>query len=249
MTGKVKISFMIVVWSIVAIQMYVNYRQEASRALTAFSVVKDESLTETIKGYGYFETMKLGTVSRKKMLEKLAKDLGITDGYTFTSGAGDGYKKLILTKRGRHATTILQIVSLSDELDESGVPEQYIAVDITTKKKYNSAVELYHRVKKLYKDMGLNGRVSLEVEAEQKGNVIADKGEETFDELLSGLNAKKVDAITDNGIYTVYGYTRNERDHLMLNGRKVNVQIVMSYDEEKDKTYFKIGMPIVNTSY
>ena len=54
MTKKVKISFMIVVWSIVAIQMYVNYRQGADSTVTAFSVVDDSIRSETVKGYGYF---------------------------------------------------------------------------------------------------------------------------------------------------------------------------------------------------
>ena len=55
--------------------------------------------------------------------------------------------------------------------------------------------------------------------------------------------------IKENGIYTVYGSTRLEDAYLTLNKKKVNIQITMSYDEEKNKTYVKIGVPIVNSSY
>ena len=249
MSGKIKVSFMIVIWSIVAIQMYVNYRQYENKAVTAFSVVDDYVSKETIKGYGYFETMKLGDVSRKRMLENLAGELGITDGYTFSSGAGDGYTKMILTKKGKHATTTLQIVSLMDGDDENAVPEQYIAIEIETAESTKKAIDLYHKVQKAYDEMGVNGQVTIEIEAEKRGNYVSTKGRGIYEDIFRQVSAKKVDEVMENGICTVYGYTKKEDEHLVLKGEKVNLQVVLSYNESRDKTYIKIGMPIVNSSY
>ena len=249
MTKKVKVSFMIVVWSIVAIQMFVNYRQSTGETVTAFSVVDDSISEDIIKGYGYFETMELGDVSRKKMLEELAEKLGITDGYTFSSGEGDGFRKTILTKDGRYAKTVLQIVSLYDTSVENSVPEQYIAVEITASAGSKQAVKLYHKVKKLYEEMGLKNQVSLEIDAGRRGNYVDSKGKGIFEDIFKAVKARRVDSIMENGICTVYGYTRSEEDYLTLNGKKVNMQIVLTYDEEKDTTYIKIGMPIVNSAY
>ena len=53
----------------------------------------------------------------------------------------------------------------------------------------------------------------------------------------------------EDNVFTVYGYTKLEPSYMKLNLRKVNIQIVMSYDEEQDKTYVKVGIPIVNSSY
>ena len=75
MSGKIKISFMIVIWSIVTLQMYINYRQNERRTVSAFSVVDDNVTEETVRGYGYFETMELGDTTKKKMLERLAGKL------------------------------------------------------------------------------------------------------------------------------------------------------------------------------
>lgn len=249
MTGKVKVSFMIVIWSIVAIQMYVNYRQAEERTVTAFSVVDDSVSSETIKGYGYFETMKLGEVSRKKMLENLAGELGITDGYTFSSGSGDNYTKMILTKRGKHATTVLQIVSILDEMDENGIPEQYIAMEITTSEGAKKVVDLYHKVKDIYDDMGLESQVSLEIDASKRGNYVSSKGKGVFEDIFEAVKARRVGSVMENGICTVYGYTASEKNYLTINDKKVNIQIALTYDENKDTTYIKIGMPIVNSSY
>ena len=122
---------MIVIWSIVTLQMYINYRQNERRTVSAFSVVDDNVTEETVRGYGYFETMELGDTTKKKMLERLAGKLGITDGYTISEGCGDGYRKMMLTKRGKHAITILQIVSILDETDKNAVPGQYISIEVS----------------------------------------------------------------------------------------------------------------------
>ena len=93
MTRKAKISFLIVVWSIVAVQMYVNYRQHMrleQDTVTAFSVAQEESTKEMIQGYGKFTDMELSVSNKKKMLENLARKLGITDGYTYSGSSGDG---------------------------------------------------------------------------------------------------------------------------------------------------------------
>ena len=74
MTKKAKISFLIVVWSIVAIQMYVNYEQRIrlrEEAVTAFSVEQDKVPEETIHGYGKFGDMELTDANKKKIIQPL----------------------------------------------------------------------------------------------------------------------------------------------------------------------------------
>ena len=70
MTNKVKISFLILVWSIVAVQMFVNYKDSkaySEQAVTAFSVVNDDVIGETIKGYGYFGKLDISENMKKNM--------------------------------------------------------------------------------------------------------------------------------------------------------------------------------------
>lgn len=249
MKKKAKISFLIVVWSIVAIQMYVNYQQHVrleQDTVTAFSVVQEQETKETIQGYGKFGDMELSTGNKKKMLENLAQKLGITDGYTYSGSKGDGYEKTILTKNGKHAVTILQIISMEQQ---GGEPEQYIATSIATEESVERGITLYQKVKRVYDEIGVEAQVSLEVEATGKGNQVSMEKGGIPDQIFRAVHAKKVDAIKENGIYTVYGYTRLEDRYLVLNKQKVNIQVVMRYDKAADQTYIKIGVPIVNSSY
>lgn len=248
MTNKVKVSFLILVWSIVAIQMYVNYRQDVNDTVTAFSVVDDSVSEEIIKGYGFFENTSLSPKMKRKMLENIALKLGITDGYSFTTGEGDGFEKMTLTKEGKHAVTRLTIVTLRDE-EVSESSEQYIAMDIETAKSTEQAYSLYQKVKRVYKEIGVDPQVSIEINASRRGNYVSEEGKGIIEDVFDMARAKKVDSIMENGICTVYGYTGREDGYLKLNGKRVNLQVVLTYDEDEDTTYIKIGMPIVNSSY
>ncbi len=42
MNRKIKISLMILIWSIVAIQMFVNYREDERHTTSTFFVIEDE---------------------------------------------------------------------------------------------------------------------------------------------------------------------------------------------------------------
>lgn len=248
MTKKVKISFLILVWGIVAIQMYVNNHQDVNDTVTAFSVVDDSAYEEVIKGYGFFENTSLSPKMKQKMLENIALKLGITDGYTFTEGEGDGYEKMTLTKNGKHAVTKLTIVTLRDDEDESAA-EQYIAIDIETAESSEKAYNLYNKIKRVYKEIGVKAQVSLEINASKKGNYVKENGRGILENVFDLTRAKKVDSVMENGICTVYGYTKKEENYLKLNGKKVNIQVALTYDESDDTTYIKIGLPIVNSSY
>lgn len=247
-TKKVKISFLILVWSIVAVQMFVNYRDatgDSKRAVTAFSVVDENVTGETIRGYGYFGKLDISDEMKKNMLKNLALKLGIEDGYSFTKGKGDGFTKMTLTKEGKYATTMLRIITILGD----DKPEQHITVQISTVSDIKAGFELYDRTKQVFDEIGVDGQVSMEIEMEKEGNVVSYGGENVVESIFDLAQAKRVDEIEENDIHTVYGYTKQENSHLVMNGKKINIQIVMSYDEGQDKTYVKVGLPIVNSSY
>jgi hypothetical protein len=93
-----------------------------------------------------------------------------------------------------------------------------------------------------------DGDVQNESASEANG-ILQDEGASEVNMILQTMNASKVAKICENDIYTVYGYSREEDSCMLQNGEKVNVQIVMYYDEEADQTYIKVGIPMVNSGY
>lgn len=275
MTKKAKISFLVVVWAIVAIQIFVNYQQKKNQsqsAVTTFSVVNNQVIEEMVEGYGYFGTMDLTTETKEKMLRNLADKMELEGDVSISTTKEDNWEKMKLTSDSGSTQATLQLVSLQQEEDET---EHYILMNIFTQSTLENGKACYNRMKQVYEEIGVQGQVSLEVVLEKDGNLTEDvevdnsgvnsdlqgendsveggdlQGENNseVDMILQTMNASEVEEICENDIYTVYGYTRDEDSYMMQNGEKVNVQIVMYYDEEADKTYIKVGVPMVNSGY
>jgi hypothetical protein len=245
-TKKAKISFLVVVWAIVAIQIFVNYQQKKNQsqsAVTAFSVVNNQVIEEMVEGYGYFGTLDLTTETKEKMLRNLADKMELEGDVSISTTKEDNWEKMKLTSDSGGTQATLQLVSLQQEEDET---EHYILMNIFTQSTLENGKDCYNRMKQVYEEIGVQGQVSLEVVLEKDGNLTEDV---EVDMILQTMNASEVEEICENDIYTVYGYTRDEDSYMMQNGEKVNVQIVMYYDEEADKTYIKVGIPMVNSGY
>lgn len=248
MTRKVKISFLILVWSIVAVQIFVNYQQKAQRheeVKTAFAEADSQMIDEMISGYGYLGRLDLSDSMREKMLRNLADKMEIDGNAVLERSNGDDYEKMVLSCSEGVAQFTLQLVSMDgDEKPE----EQYILININTRDSVSQGKAYYDLVRRIYEEIGVHGTVNLEIMLERQGNLTLEAEEKTG-ELLERLDAAKVDAADENGSYTVYGYRKKEDSYLMHKGEKTNLQIVMAYDEKQDKTYVKIGIPMVNSSY
>lgn len=248
MTKKVKISFLILVWSIVAVQIFVNYQQKAQKqqeVKTAFAEVESQIIDETISGYGYLGRLDLSDSMREKMLRNLADKMEIGDNAAFERSSGDNYEKMMLDCSKGVAKFTLQLVSMDSS---EGPEEQYILINISTKDSVSQGKAYYDLVQRIYEEIGVHGTVNLEIMLERQGNLTLEAEEKTS-ELLEQLDAVKVDTADENGSYAVYGYRKSEDSYLMHNGEKTNLQLVMAYDEKQDKTYVKIGIPMVNSSY
>lgn len=175
MTKKVKISFLILVWSIVAVQMYVNYQdrikqqklEQENQAVTAFSAVDYPSDGNVIIGQGYFGTMKISEATKKEMLENLAQKLGVFDGYSWNQSQDEESSQIILTGEREGTTVDLRIVSQG----QSNYPEQYILVEIMVSNNREYLYELYEKLGQIFEEIGVKGQVQVEMMMENNGKI------------------------------------------------------------------------------
>ena len=264
MTKKVKISFLILVWGIVAIQLCINRMDQLSlrqnavfpsanndkkeNVITAFSIQSQDTPAESLKGFGYLGTMEVKEEAKVDTLKKFARSMGIEDGYILSGKEGDNYTATCLSKDGKYAKTMIQFVTIR-ERDET--PEQYIWVDITTEADVMQGNALYHKLCEVYSDMDMSYNVNMEYTIQKKGDISKDKTEKQLliDEIFSKFSAKQVTLLDNEDYDAVYGYTKQDDNYYEIDGEKINIQIVFSYSEAEDITYIKVGCPIVNSSY
>lgn len=265
MTRKIKISFLLLIGCIIVIQIIINRQDQMmlrekswlnnggkalkEKVVTAFSIISDEEMEKTIKGYGYFGSMELSEKIKKDMLSSLAKKLDVENGYSVNEESGAGFQKMILSKAGKEKNYNIQIVSLQEGEE---IPEQYIFVEILTLEDENAASKLFRKIQNVYHEIGVEQQnVNMEIITKKKGNLEneSDLRENEVKDIFKKWDAKEVKTIDNEDMHTVYGYTSQMNEYTFVEGKKANVQIVFSYVEAENKTYIKIGIPIVNSSY
>ncbi|MDO5154486.1 MAG: YwmB family TATA-box binding protein [Eubacteriales bacterium] len=258
MTKKVKWSFLILVWGIVGIQLFVNHQQKINheQVVTAFTAM-DSSVVEMVSGYGYFGSMELNESVKKKMLHNLANQLGLLELGPYEKEHQVFSNDKVQDKKEQHIEKIgvsgiygsgivsLQLITISEKNQEN---QQYILMKNVEGLTGEEGKALYHKMKQVYQEIGVEGNVTMEQLVKKEGNLM-DNHEQMADAFLKAYDATMVDFINENGICTVYGYMADEKNHFLQNGKKVNMQIVFCYDEAEDQTEIKLGIPMVNSPY
>ncbi len=251
MRKKILVYIFVLVWLVVAVQLAVNAgMKKEDQIIEAFSVVDTIPVESDVEAYGYFGDMYLSPETREQMLVNLAKELGITEDYTLESTSGEAFSKSRLVKDGAFARTNLQIISLETQ-DENGADmiQQYFYTTITI---YNSVEHiLYYRdlLEDTYENVGMKADVNIYLAGEIDGELTKEKKEWLVNSFLEAMEAEEVCGSRIMDMYTIYGYTPNEREYVYQNSEKVNVNIAITYDEETDKTRVHMAVPFIAKSF
>jgi len=76
------------------------------------------------------------------------------------------------------------------------------------------------------------------------GEIPLAKKDEVTDRLLRELYAQPVYENRENANYTVYAYTGAVEEYIVVEKKKINVQIAIYYDREMDCTEVVLASPI-----
>ena len=251
MTKKAKIYIMVVVWTIVAIQIIVNENlKKDNEIIEAFNISEGSPMESIIDGYGYFGSMELDAATKETMLLNLASKLGITEDYNILQGKGENYTKSQLLKTGKNAKTNIQIISMEAKNNlGKDIVEQYILIDITLYNNLKDAQDIRGKVKKIYEEIGVSPILSIELNGSLKGELSKGERQDMVTRLLNEMKAEVIEEYDDANIYTLYAYSEKEDNYILQNEKKINIHIIMCYDEDTDRTFLKIASPVASGSY
>jgi len=182
-------------------------------------------------------------LEKQEFLESLAEELGITDGYLLKVSSTERKERTDLYKNGKYAYTMLSIVT--DKEREIN----YVLIKIDFTELTDSAIYYKKRLKELLKENRISGNITLGMSGSYEGELTREQKDQ-----LTGYFFEKMEGNTvENGnldeLYTVYGYTREIEEYLVINGNKTNINVAISYDETKDETNIYVATPVINKSY
>lgn len=246
-----KVSLIALVWLAVVVQFFINRDlQRSGDVVEAFSSSEAIPVEACVGAYGYFGEMELAGATKNTMLRNLAKKLGITDGYELTASEGDSYRESTLTKNGKYGRTVIQIVSMDTiNEDRQAVTQQTILCDITIYDDIAYAMECRELLEDIYQEIGMEANINVYLKGKTAGSLTQSRRQEMVDSLLKKLSASVVQEIDNENYYCLYGYTNQFDRVIYQNGKKINVNLAITYNEEEDMTYLHLAVPYISQSF
>lgn len=250
MQKKTMTYILVLIWMVIAVQMVVNTTlKPKDKIVEAFHVISSIPVESNVEVYGHFGDMELSVENKEQMLKNMAKQLGITEGYELYSQEGDAYEKSCLLLDGVNARTDMQVISMdTTDVDGNAITSQYIYITITLYNDVENVLTGRDLLVDMFESIGVEAHTNIYLEGELEGQLSSLKKEWLVQEFLKAMEAKEVSGNRDQYLYTIYGYTQNERQCVYQNGEKVNVNIAITYDEENDKTLIHMAVPFINKS-
>lgn len=246
-----KVILIALVWLAVFVQVFINRGIERKEnVVEAFSSSEAIPVEACVSAYGEFGEMELAAKTKETMLRNLAKKLGITDGYDITASEGDSYRESTLTKEGKYGKTVIQIVSL-DTINEERQPitQQTIICDITVYDDMEYAMECKELLEDIYEEIGIKASMNVYLKGKTPGALTLERRQEIVDTLLEQLNASVVQVIDNDDYYCLYGYTNRFDRVIYQYGKKINVNLAVTYDENEDMTYLHLAVPYISQPF
>lgn len=219
-----------------------------SRLMEAFSVgnvAEAEGNLSCLVSYG---KAYLSKEDKKQLLIYLAENLGLhTEEDDWAEENEEGKQTIRIEKTARDGNSSLSFISVGKETEKQ---KYYIHVEL----------QLCHKLESLtdYKKLLCRCLEELEVEeyqpllsfnGEYDGVLSEQEKEEKVQKMMSILKAEIISESSSKDTKNVYGYTEFLEEYLVVNQKRVNVNLVMAYDEARDKTKLYLAAPIYNKDY
>lgn len=178
--------------------------------------------------------------SEEKLLTHFAEKIGLAITGDIRRVSYDGREELVFEKIAAEAHSVVKLAYLTES------EQYYLCAEIVLyDKNATTASSFRDELEKTAKAMKLSEiTTTLELCGVYTGEIPLAEKDELTDGLLSELYAQPVYENRENKNYTVYAYTGAVKDYIVVEGKKINVQVAIYYDRAEDRTEVVLASPI-----
>lgn len=244
---KKKVSYFIVFTVIVIIAV-----QQMTASATSITKAFGTSGANFVSGELYVYGIKIPMDANKASLKKVAKILEKYTGeispktYKETWENNDYISMFKIDGVSKNGQEIEIVSKKQNAGGKSGI---YLSCSIVWEDSNYQAEKNLQSVSEGFRALGMEPHSSIEMTGNYQGKLSTEKMNETASSIFSSVHAKKVEGMRDNKLVSVSAWSPNIGNDANVNGRKVNFNIALRYNEMEDKTYIWMGNPIIKTEY
>lgn len=241
MNKKVMMYFLGLVWVAVLLQLVVVAgTKNDSKVVQAFQAVDSVPVQSVITVNGTYDEYLVSEESQKKLCSYIANGLHITN-YKLDWQEADEQSVLVLTSGNDSAQTKIML------WDENGT--QSVSTTITLNQRTDCVIEVKERVQEVYRRLDMEPDIHFSMEGVLSGELDEGRRDQIREQIFRVLETQLVKQQECSGAHICYGYSSVVTDVRQMDGKKVNVQLVFSYDEEKQQTRLYLGVPLFQDGF
>ena len=248
---KMTLYIIAVLWVAFLTQVAVHFLiQDEGRIIEAFANTNSnivESKVEVAADYG---SRYLNRKDKEKIIDSIASSIGIYD-YEIEEKKGSNSFEYKAEKKSKNGEVFIELISIEKDTDH-GTKEikHYILVNVGIYEDSASIIQYKEVIEDAMKQINvLDYQSIIRFNGVYDGKLTLDEKIKITDELFRNLDGEIISENRDNNLFIVYGYTGIIKEYIKTNDNKINVNVVITYNEETDKTNIYLASPILNEDY
>ena len=243
--------FVIVLWA--AVLLYLVGRQNYYREeeiVDAFMQTPYSTVQSKVEAFGTLRGSYLIEEEREKLVKEISNMLGITEPYSLEKTESEDVQSVILSKPARQAVTniVYQLKTAANNQLETEA-HQYVSISIEMSDSVDSGVRYKDMIEHIFEIYGIEGEVSISFTGEIAGNLSLKERNAFAEKLIDNIGGKVVRQFRSDELFTIYGYSRRLEEYEEVAGEKMNFNLAVSYDEERDVTQIYLAIPYIMEDY
>jgi TATA-box binding len=144
-----------------------------------------------------------------------------------------------------------QAISVSVRLDQKdkNVLERIISGTIIQELSSDWLAEEGTKITKVFNKYDITPDINTCIVGSFDGLLDDNRLEEVAQGILRGADARKIEGIRDNKLISVSAYSPNISDSIKVNGKRVNLNLAIRYNDYENKTYIWLATPVITKEY
>ena len=237
---------------IAAMIQYINTGRDGSVQSMA-GIIESGELKEngfTVRCRGKIDTEYYTEQEKADWLINAAARLNVPQDGTVDNERNENIMAVAYIRNGNNAKASFKFISKETELSPEEISiTNYMDMQLAVEGVLDKAFEYREQFKALCGDLTEECEVTIEFSGMAGGRLGEKEMKKLAEEFLSKLSAKEVKSEFTDGNLDLYAYSEDEEEYIVIDGKKININIVMTYDEIEDKTCVYLSLPVINDSY
>jgi len=217
--------------------------------VTAFNKASLMEMSASIETFGEYGVLYLSQDAKETILKDIAAKIGINN-YSIETTREDDNSTTTLSQTGQNGEVICKLVTVENVVEQNVIQaKQYVYINVILNNSIQSAFSYEKIVKDIVKNLQIDATVTVNLKGSVTGKLDMALKNSIANSFVDSMNVNVVTENKTDDLYTIYGYTSDIDEYITVSSNKINVNIMMNYDEQKDETNVYVATPISSEDY